>query len=60
MDETDNQILTLLNLPLKSSELALRLEISKTKVLRRIKKLENLGLVEKKGSGSHTHYTIKK
>ncbi len=60
IDETENQILNLLNMPLKSSELAFRLEISKTKVLRRIKKLENLGLVEKKGSGSHTYYTIKK
>ncbi|KAF1075088.1 RNA-binding domain-containing protein [Methanogenium sp. MK-MG] len=60
IDETDNQILNLLNIPLKSSELALRLGFSKNKVLKRIKKLENLGLVEKKGSGSHTHYTIKK
>lgn len=60
IDETDNQILNLLNMPQKSSELALRLEISKTKVLRRIKKLETLGLVEKKGSGSHTYYAIKK
>jgi len=47
-------------MPLKSSDLASRLEISKTTVLRRIKKLEMLGLVEKKGSGPHTHYTIKK
>ncbi|WP_245618529.1 winged helix-turn-helix domain-containing protein [Methanogenium cariaci] len=47
-------------MPLKSSELALRLGFSKNKVLKQIKKLENLGLVEKKGSGSHTHYTIKK
>lgn len=60
IDETDNQILNLLNVPQKSSELALRLEISKTKLLRRIKNLENLGLVEKKGSGSHTNYTLKK
>jgi ATP-dependent DNA helicase RecG len=60
IDETDSQILALLNMPLKSSELALRLGFSKNKVLKQIKKLENLGLVEKKGSGSHTHYTIKK
>jgi len=60
IDDVDNSIIKLLNVPLKSSDLASRLEISKATVLRRIKKLEMLGLVEKKGSGSHTCYTIKK
>jgi len=60
IDDTDNKILKLLNMPLKSSDLASRLEISKNTVLRRVRKLKNLGLVEKKGSGSHTYYTIKK
>jgi len=60
IDDTDNKILKFLNIPLKSSDLAARLEISKNTVLRRVRKLKNLGLVEKKGSGSHTYYTIKK
>jgi len=60
IDDTDNKILKMLNMPMKSSDLASRLKISKSTVLRRIEKLEKLGLVEKKGSGSHTYYTIKK
>ena len=60
VDDIDNTILKLLTVPLKSSDLASRLEISKNMVLRRIKKLEMLGLVEKKGSGPHTCYSIVK
>lgn len=60
IDDTDNQILKIINVPMKSGDIAARLKISKNTVLRRIEKLEKLGLAEKKGSGSHTYYTIKK
>ncbi len=60
IDDTDSRILKLINVPMKSGDLASRLKISKNTVLRRIEKLERLGLAEKKGSGSHTYYTIKK
>ncbi len=60
IDDTDSQILKLINVPMKSGDIASRLKISKNTVLRRIEKLEKLGLAEKKGSGSHTCYTIKK
>ncbi|UUX93286.1 RNA-binding domain-containing protein [Methanoplanus endosymbiosus] len=60
IDETDNRILKHLNVPLQSNDLAVRLGISKNTVLRRIKKLRDLGLIEKKGSGAQTHYVIRK
>jgi ATP-dependent DNA helicase RecG len=60
IDETDNRILKHLNVPLKSNDLAVRLDVSKNTVLRRIKKLMELGLVEKKGSGAQTRYVIRK
>ncbi|KUG19018.1 hypothetical protein ASZ90_011262 [hydrocarbon metagenome] len=60
LDDTDNQILKLIHVPMKSGEIASRLNVSKNTVLRRIEKLEKLGLAEKKGSGPHTYYTIKK
>jgi ATP-dependent DNA helicase RecG len=60
IDDTDNEILKMINVPMKSGEIAARLKISKNTVLRRIEKLRKLGLAEKKGSGSHTYYTIKK
>ncbi|MBN1432825.1 MAG: putative DNA binding domain-containing protein [Methanomicrobiaceae archaeon] len=60
IDDTDNQILKLINVPMKSGDIASRLDVSKNTVLRRIEKLEKLGLAEKKGAGSHTYYIIKK
>jgi len=59
MDELDDAILNLLKTPMKSSDLAATLDTSKNTILRHIKKLEGLGLVQKKGSGSRTHYQFK-
>lgn len=60
IDDTDKKILEMLTIPMRSSDLALRLNVSKNTVLRRIGKLEKLGLAEKKGSGPQTCYTLKK
>ena len=59
IDDMDNQILKLIHVPMKSGELAIRLDVSKNTILRRIEKLGKLGLVDKKGSGSHIHYVIR-
>ena len=59
IDSLDNQILKLIHVPMKSGELGTRLGVSKNTILRRIEKLGKLGLAEKKGTGSHTHYVIK-
>jgi ATP-dependent DNA helicase RecG len=60
IDDMDHTILKLLKTPMKSSDLAATLDTSKNTILRHIKKLESLGLVQKKGSGSRTHYHISK
>ncbi|MDG6249616.1 RNA-binding domain-containing protein [Methanocalculus sp.] len=60
LDDTDTQILKLITVPMKSGDIASRLNVSKNTVLRRIGKLEKLGLAEKKGSGSHVYYVVKK
>jgi ATP-dependent DNA helicase RecG len=56
LDEMDNQILKLVQVPTKSGEIAVRLNVSKNTILKRIDKLENLGLIEKKGSGPRIMY----
>ncbi|HDR73809.1 MAG TPA: winged helix-turn-helix transcriptional regulator [Methanoculleus sp.] len=60
LDDTDTRILKLITVPMKSGDIASRLNVSKNTVLRRIGKLEKLGLAEKKGSGSHVYYVVKK
>jgi len=59
MDDLDHAILKLLNTPMKSGDLAEKLETSKNTILRHLKKLESLSLVQKKGAGSRTHYLLK-
>jgi len=59
LDDVDNQILKLVQVPAKSGDIAARLNVSKNTILRRIDRLENLGLVEKKGSGPRTMYVRK-
>lgn len=58
LDEIDNQILKQVQVPAKSGDIAARLDLSKNTILRRIEKLEKLGLVEKRGSGPKTSYSI--
>lgn len=57
LDEIDNQILKLVQVPAKSGDIAARLDLSKNTILKRIEKLEKLGLVEKRGSGPKTSYS---
>ena len=59
LDEMDHKILKLVQIPAKSGEIAERLDLSKNTILRRINKLEKLGLVEKKGSGPGTRYVVR-
>lgn len=59
LDEMDNQILKMVQVPTKSGDIAVRLNVSKNTILKRIDKLEKLGLIEKKGSGPQTMYVIK-
>lgn len=60
LDDMDSQILKLVQVPTKSGDIAARLNVSKNTILRRIDHLEQLGLVEKKGSGPRTMYVRKK
>jgi len=57
LDATDRQILDAIHNPSKSSEIACSLGMSKPAIIRRLKNLEELGLVKKEGSGAHTRYT---
>jgi len=58
LDEMDKKILKLVHVPAKSGDIAAQLAVSKNTILKRIEKLEKLGLVEKKGSGPKTTYSI--
>jgi ATP-dependent DNA helicase RecG len=60
MDDTDQEIMKNLNKSMKSSEIAQLLRVSKPTAIRRLKKLEELDLVEREGKGAHTRYVIKR
>lgn len=56
LDATDRRILDAVRDPSKSSEVARALGMSKPAIIRRLKNLEELGLIRKEGSGAHTRY----
>lgn len=56
LDATDRRILNAVRDPSKSSEIARALGMSKPAIIRRLKNLEELGLVRKEGSGAHIKY----
>ncbi len=60
MDDRDREIVKNLNKPMRSSEIAQLLGVSKPTAIRRLKKLEELNLVEREGKGAHTCYVIKR
>ncbi|GEM_PF-592422 len=60
LDETDRRILELIIVPKRSGELAEILGISKPSVLKHLKHLQQLGLVEQIGGGGHIKWTVKK
>ncbi len=59
MDGVDERILKLVIDPMKSSNIASSIGVSKPTVIRRLKKLEQLGLVRKLGEGAHRRYIIR-
>lgn len=59
MDDVDARILELVIDPMKSSNIASSIGVSKPTVIRRLKKLEQLRLVQKIGEGAHTRYIIR-
>jgi len=58
LDEIDRKIIEFLSIPRRSSEIAEHTGISKPSVLKRLKKLESLGIVRAIGSGSQRRYTL--
>ncbi|MEA1999578.1 MAG: ATP-binding protein [Euryarchaeota archaeon] len=59
IDDVDAKILELVIDPMKSSNIASSIGVSKPTVIRRLKKLEQLRLIRKMGGGAHTRYTIR-
>lgn len=60
LDPINNEIYRLIKLkPRSSSELARLLKMSKTGILKRIKRLISLGLIKKIGSGVSTRYSLR-
>ncbi len=59
MDDVDARILKLVIDPMKSSNIASHIGVSKPTVIRRLKKLEQLRLIRKIGEGAHTRYIIR-
>ena len=59
MDDVDARILKLVIDPMKSSNIASHIGVSKPTVIRRLKKLEQLKLIRKIGKGAHTRYAIR-
>lgn len=59
LDQLDTKILGLLNEELKSGDLSKRTGSTKPTIIAHLKKLEQLGLIEKKGAGPQTKYRIK-
>ncbi len=60
LDDSDKQILQSAVSPMKSSEIAELVGMSKPTVLQHLKKLEELELIKKIGSGARTRYEIVK
>ena len=58
IDEIDKKILELLSTPKSSSDIGKIVSLSKPSVVNRLKKLENLGLIKKIGSGNKTKYVV--
>ncbi len=58
LDEIDRKILEFLIVPRRSGEIAEYIGLSKPSVLRRLEKLEALGLVRATGKGSHRRYEL--
>lgn len=58
LDEVDRKILEFLTIPRRSGEIAEYVGLSKPSVLKRLEKLEGLGLVRATGRGSHRRYTL--
>jgi len=58
LDENERALLKLLETPAKSSDLASAINVSKPTVIRKLKRLEELGLIVKEGVGAHTKYRI--
>ena len=56
IDEVDKRILEILKTPKSSSDIGKIVNLSKPSVVNRLKKLENLGLIKKIGSGNKTKY----
>jgi len=60
VDDVDRKILELLSVERKSGELSKMLGVSKPTVLKRIKRLEQMGLVKSVGSGAHKRYVARR
>jgi len=58
LDEIDRKIIEFLSIPRRSGEIAESVGISKPSVLKRLKKLESLGIVKPVGSGSQRRYAL--
>ncbi len=58
LDEIDRKIIEFLSIPRRSGEIAEYVGLSKPSVLRRLKKLESLGLVMSVGNGSQRRYSL--
>jgi ATP-dependent DNA helicase RecG len=58
LDENDKALLNLLQKSTKSSDLASAMDVSKPTVIRKLKRLEDLGLIIKEGSGPRIKYRI--
>jgi ATP-dependent DNA helicase RecG len=56
IDTTDREILEAIHEPLKSSEIADAVGLSKPTIVRRLKNLEGLRLVVREGTGAHVRY----
>ena len=59
LDKLDSKILALLNEEMRSGEISKRIGAAKPTVITHLKKLEQLGIIEKKGIGPQTRYKIK-
>ncbi len=56
LDDVSKKILDILNRPMRSSEIAKALNLSKPPVIKRLKMLEKLGLISAEGSGNRLRY----
>ncbi len=59
LDETDKKILEILTSPMRSSEISSYINMTKPTTLNHLKKLEQLGLVQRIGEGPQTRYKIR-